>query len=105
MIVADAFFNSRSEQLGALTLRHALPTIFQYPEFVDAGGLMSYSGSNATRPLGRQLFGPHSQGREASRPASPTVHQGRADHQPKTARALGLNVPPTLLARADEVIE
>jgi putative ABC transport system substrate-binding protein len=41
VIVADAFLNSRSEQLGALTLRHALPTIFQYREFVDAGGLMS----------------------------------------------------------------
>src|SRR5215475_2118471 len=42
VIVADAFLNSQSEQLGALTLRHAMPTIFQYHEFVIAGGLMSY---------------------------------------------------------------
>ncbi|MGB9055726.1 MAG: ABC transporter substrate binding protein, partial [Pseudolabrys sp.] len=47
VIVPDALFNSQSEQLGALTLRHGLPTIFQYREFVVAGGLMGYSGSNA----------------------------------------------------------
>ena len=45
MINNDAFFLSRSEQLAALTVRHAVPTIFAYREFTAAGGLMSYGGS------------------------------------------------------------
>src|SRR5476651_1982124 len=45
VIGSDPFFNSRREQLAALTVRHAVPTIYQYREFVAAGGLMSYGGS------------------------------------------------------------
>ena len=47
VIGSDVFFNSRSEQLGALTLLHAVPTIYQYREFAAAGGLISYGGSLA----------------------------------------------------------
>jgi putative ABC transport system substrate-binding protein len=47
MIASDNFFNSRSEQLAVLSLRHAVPAIYQYPEFAAAGGLMSYGGRSA----------------------------------------------------------
>src|SRR5438094_9343756 len=54
MIGTDAFFNGRHEQLGALTVRHAVPTIYHYREFAAAGGLMSYGGSDtdANRLMG-----------------------------------------------------
>src|SRR5215475_4470402 len=50
VIGSDGFFNARSEQLGALALRHAVPTIFQYRDFTAAGGLMSYGSSVAESP-------------------------------------------------------
>jgi putative ABC transport system substrate-binding protein len=68
VITTDAFFISRIEQLARLTLRYAVPAIFQYRPFVAAGGLMSYGGSftDSYRQVGR-LRRPHSQGREARR--------------------------------------
>ena len=69
VISPDLFFNTQSEQLAALSLRHAVPAIYQYREFAAAGGLMSY-GADIEYSSGRQLRR-GSQGRQARRPASP----------------------------------
>jgi putative tryptophan/tyrosine transport system substrate-binding protein len=102
----DAYFNSRAKQFGTLTLRHRLPTIYQYREFVAAGGLMSY-GSAITDTyrivgtyVGRILKG--------EKPADLPVQQATRIElilNMTTAKALGLSVPPTLLVQADEVVE
>jgi putative tryptophan/tyrosine transport system substrate-binding protein len=106
VIGGDAFLISRGEQLAALALRYAVPTIFQYREFVAAGGLMSYGGNlkDATHLVGvytgRILKG--------EKPGDLPVQQETKvvlTINTKTAKALGLTIPITLLGRADEVIE
>jgi ABC-type uncharacterized transport system substrate-binding protein len=100
------FFNSRRVQLAQLTARHGPPAIYAQREHVDVGGLISYGANNADAwqkvgwYVGRILKG--------AKPADlPVVQSSKFELviNAETARMLGLTVPATLLATADEVIE
>jgi putative ABC transport system substrate-binding protein len=106
IVQVDPFLDGRREQLAALAARHAVPAMAAYPEFAAAGGLISYGNSRADayrlegNYAGRLLKG--------ERPAQLPVQQSVKTElviNLKTSKALGVTVPPSLLLRADQIIQ
>ena len=107
IVTASATAHVHRDLIVALAARHKLPAIYYDRFFVAGGGLISY-GPDVCRsvPARSRLRRPHPQRREAGRPAGAGSRRNTSwSINLKTAKALGLEVPPTLLARADEVIE
>jgi ABC-type uncharacterized transport system substrate-binding protein len=106
VIGTDSFFNTRKEQLAALSVHHRVPTVHQYREFAAAGGLMSYGTD--TSDLSHQVGVYTGRILKGEKPADMPVQQATKVEliiNLKTAKTFGITFPLPLLGRADEVIE
>jgi putative tryptophan/tyrosine transport system substrate-binding protein len=106
VLAPDSFFNTRRELLVTLASRHAVPAIYAYRDFTDSGGLISYGPSLPA--IFRQVGNYVGQILKGAKPADLPVQQPTTFElvvNLTTAKALGLTVPPSILDRADEVIE
>ena len=106
IISADGFFTSHGRRLAALAIEHRIPAVYQNRSFAEAGGLVSYGGNTADAWRLAGIYAARIV--RGERPADLPVQQATKVGlvlNGKTAKALGLSMPPSVLARADEVIE
>jgi putative ABC transport system substrate-binding protein len=106
LITANPVFNSRAHELAALTLKHAVPAVHAVREFAMAGGLMSYGGNIRESHKQAGIYtGRILKGEKPARLPVQLATKVELYVNLKTAKALGINIPNTLIGRADEVIE
>jgi putative tryptophan/tyrosine transport system substrate-binding protein len=106
LLAGDPFFNGRREQIVALAARHAIPAIYEWREFAEAGGLMSY-GTNLVEAYRLQgvYAGRILKGEKPSELPVQRVTKVELFINQKAANTLGLSFPASILASADRVIE